>query len=395
MMLRDRISEQSEITKNDEKEVINSVKEKIKSDNAFINSSFLNRDDFRERLFLVLKNEIEKKYPCLNFHIEDSLVDRILSEIFGLGILEEFLQDKEVTDIFIQDNEMVIIKNGVKEYLGKVFNNLEEVYLIIDRIKSNTGKTVDQRVPFLNTELYDGSRCSIVIPPISDRVYISIRVFNCIDFNLEDLLKLGMFSKDNYDILKDSIERRRNILIAGSMGSGKTTLLNTMAKLIHKNEFINIIQDIPEIRLKEHPFIRMLCTRIKSRESDNEINQDKLVYETLRMKADRIIVGEVRDSMAAYQMLQALNIGHRGSFSTIHADSALDSLLRLETLAMEYKTNLNNYVIKKMISRAIDLILFLDYEKDENFNICNRKLKEILILDNNLSKKGDYKLKYL
>ncbi len=94
-------------------------------------------------------------------------------------------------------------------------------------------------------------------------------------------------------------------------------------------------------------------------------------------------------------MLQALNIGHRGSFSTIHADSALDSLLRLETLAMEYKTNLNNYVIKKMISRAIDLILFLDYEKDENFNICNRKLKEILILDNNLSKKGDYKLKYL
>ncbi len=289
MMLRDRISEQSEITKNDEKEVINSVKEKIKSDNAFINSSFLNRDDFRERLFLVLKNEIEKKYPCLNFHIEDSLVDRILSEIFGLGILEEFLQDKEVTDIFIQDNEMVIIKNGVKEYLGKVFNNLEEVYLIIDRIKSNTGKTVDQRVPFLNTELYDGSRCSIVIPPISDRVYISIRVFNCIDFNLEDLLKLGMFSKDNYDILKDSIERRRNILIAGSMGSGKTTLLNTMAKLIHKNEFINIIQDIPEIRLKEHPFIRMLCTRIKSRESDNEINQDKLVYETLRMKADMFI----------------------------------------------------------------------------------------------------------
>jgi len=394
-MLKDRISEQNEITKNDEKEIINSVKEKIKNDSAFINSSFLNRDDFKEKLFLILKNEVEKKYPYSNFNIKDNLVDRVLSEIFGLGILEKFLQDKEVTDIFIQDNEMIIIKNGVKEYLGEVFNNLKEVYLIIDRIKSNTGKTVDQRVPFLNTELYEGSRCSIVIPPISDRVYISIRVFNCIDFNLEDLLRLGMFSKDNYDVLKDSVEKRRNILIAGSMGSGKTTLLNTMAKLIHKNEFINIIQDVPEIRLREHPFIRMLCTRTKSRESDNEINQDKLVYETLRMKADRIIVGEVRDSMAAYQMLQALNIGHRGSFSTIHADSALDSLLRLETLAMEYRTNLNNYVIKKMISRAIDLILFLDYEKDENFNICNRRLKEILLLDNNLSKKGDYKLKYL
>ena len=257
---------------------------------------------------------------------------------------------------------MIIIKNGEKEYLGKVFDNLEEVYLIIDRIKSNTGKTVDQRVPFLNTELYDGSRCSIVIPPVSDRVYISIRVFNCINFDLEDLLRLGMFSKDNYSTLKDSVEKRKNILIAGSMGSGKTTLLNTLARLIHKNEFINIIQDVPEIRLKEHPFIRMLCTRTKSREYDNEINQDRLIYETLRMKADRIIVGEVRDSMAAYQMLQALNVGHRGSFSTIHADSAFDSLIRLETLAMEYKNNISNYVVKKMISRAINLILFLDYK---------------------------------
>jgi len=204
-----------------------------------------------------------------------------------------------------------------------------------------------------------------------------------------------MFNKKDYDILKDLVDKKKNILIAGSMGSGKTTLLNTLAKLIPKNEFINIIQDVPEIKLKEHPFVRMLCTRTKSRESDNEINQDRLVFETLRMKADRIIVGEVRDSMAAYQMLQALNIGHRGSFSTIHADSAFDAFLRLETLAMEYKTNISNYVVKQMISRAIDVVLFLDYEKDEDFNICNRRLKELLLVDNNLSKRGDYKLEYL
>jgi len=312
-----------------------------------------------------------------------------------LGVLEKFIQDKEVTDIFVQDVEMVIIRNGVKEYLGRVFANIDEVYLIIDRIKSYSGKTVDQRVPFLNTELYDGSRCSIVIPPVSDRVYISIRVFNCIDFELDDLLRLNMFTKKHYDILKESVNNKKNILIAGSMGSGKTTLLNTLAKLIPKNEFINIIQDVPEIKLKEHPYVRMLYTRVKSREYDNEINQDRLIFETLRMKADRIIVGEVRDSMSAYQMLQALNTGHRGSFTTIHADSAFDAFLRLETLVMEYKANISNYVAKRMISRAIDVILFLDCEKDGNLNICSRRLKEFLLIDSNLGERGDYKLEYL
>jgi len=394
-MLRDRICDQNKLTKDDEKEIISLIKKKIKNDDFFVNSSFFNRDDFKGKLYMLLKDEIEKKYPYSDFDVEDNLINKALSEIFGLGILEKFLQDRMVTDIFIQDNEMIIIKNGIKEYLGTVFNSLDEVYLIIDRIKSNTGKTVDQRVPFLNTVLYDGSRCSIVIPPISDRVYISIRVFNCIDFELEDLLRLSMFNKKDYDILKDLVDKKKNILIAGSMGSGKTTLLNTLAKLIPKNEFINIIQDVPEIKLKEHPFVRMLCTRTKSRESDNEINQDRLVFETLRMKADRIIVGEVRDSMAAYQMLQALNTGHRGSFSTIHADSAFDAFLKLETLAMEYKTNISNYVVKQMISRAIDVVLFLDYEKDVDFNICNRRLKEFLLVDNNLSKRGDYKLEYL
>lgn len=394
-MLRDRLCDQNKLTKDDEKEIISLIKKKIKNDDFFVNNSFFNRDDFKGKLYLLLKDEIEKKYPYSDFDVEDNLINKALSEIFGLGILEKFLQDRMVTDIFIQDNEMIIIKNGIKEYLGTVFNSLDEVYLIIDRIKSNTGKTVDQRVPFLNTVLYDGSRCSIVIPPISDRVYISIRVFNCIDFELEDLLRLNMFNKKDYDILKDLVDKKKNILIAGSMGSGKTTLLNTLVKLIPKNEFINIIQDVPEIKLKEHPFVRMLCTRTKSRESDNEINQDRLVFETLRMKADRIIVGEVRDSMAAYQMLQALNTGHRGSFSTIHADSAFDAFLRLETLAMEYKTNISNYVVKQMISRAIDVVLFLDYEKDVDFNICNRRLKELLLVDNNLSKRGDYKLEYL
>jgi len=395
VLLRDSLYEKSKLEICDEKEIVDSVKKMVKNDKSFLDCSYANREYCRDKLYIFLKDEVEKKYPSFDFDIKDELIDRALSEIFGLGILEEFLHDPGVTDVFIQDLEMIIIKNGAKKYLGKVFNSIDEVYLIIDRIKSNTGKVIDQRVPFLSTELYEGSRCSIIIPPISDRVYISIRVFNCIDFRLEDLLRLNMFDEKYYSVLKDLVNRKKNILIAGSMGSGKTTLLNTLAKLIPKNEFINIIQDVPEIKLSGYPFVRMLSTRSKSREYDNEINQDKLIFETLRMKADRIIVGEVRDSMAAYQMLQALNTGHRGSFTTIHADSAFDAFIRLETLAMEYKTNLNDYVVRRMISRAIDAVLFLSYEKDRNSNLCQRKLKEILLVNNSLDERGDYKLEYL
>ncbi|MCX6384386.1 MAG: ATPase, T2SS/T4P/T4SS family, partial [Actinobacteria bacterium] len=332
MGLQERLSENRALNENDEKTITNLIKDRIKKGDYIFNPDFDSKDDFKDKLFILITNELENLYPSIKFFISDELVEKILSDIFGLGILEKYLQDKEVTDIFIQDKEMIVIKNGLKKYLGEVFSSIEDVYLIIDRIKTFSNKIIDQRVPFLNTDLYEGSRCSIVIPPISDKVYISIRIFNCLDFNLKDLLKIGMFGEETYINLTQFIRSKKNIIISGAMGSGKTTLLNTMAKLIPKNEFINIIQDTPEIKLKEHPYIRLLTTRPKSREIDNEISQDKLLFETLRMKADRIIVGEVRDSMAAYQMLQALNTGHNGSFSTIHADSSLDALLRLETL---------------------------------------------------------------
>jgi len=395
MSLQERLSESRSLNENDEKKVTNLIKDKIKKGDYLFNPDFDSKEEFKDRLFILISNELEKLYPSVKFVISDELVEKILSDIFGLGILEKYLQDKEVTDIFIQDKEMIIIKNGSKNYLGEVFNSIDEVYLIIDRIKTYSNKIIDQRVPFLNTDLYDGSRCSIVIPPISDRVYISIRIFNCLDFNLEDLLKIGMFNENTYRNLIEFIKNKKNIIIAGAMGSGKTTLLNTMAKLIPKNEFINIIQDTPEIKLREHPYIRLLTTRPKSREIDNEISQDKLLYETLRMKADRIIIGEVRDSMAAYQMLQALNTGNNGSFSTIHADSALDALLRLETLAIEYKPNLSSEVVKKIIARSIDLVIFLENIIDENSNILKRTIKEITLLDKDLSESGDFKLAYL
>jgi len=396
MSLKDRLLDKNQIlTPEQEKEIVTAVKDKVKNDKDFLNPFSLNRVEYRDKLFILINSEIFRRFPLLEFEVSQDFLEYAISEIFGLGVLEKYLSDKKVTDIFIQDREMLVISNGKKKYLGEVFDSIDEVLLIIDRIKASSGKTVDQRMPFLNTELYDGSRCSIVIPPVSDRIYISIRVFNCLDFELQDLLELGMFNNGIFNVLKGLIQDKKNILIAGSMGSGKTTLLNTLAKLIPKSEIINIIQDLPEIKLGSHPYVRMLTTRPKSREADNEISQDRLVYETLRMKADRIIVGEVRDCMAAYQMLQALNTGHRGSFSTIHSDSAYDGLLRLEMLAMEYKSNLSNSVVKKIVSRAIDTVLFLECEKDENLNIKNRKISEIVLVDKNLNEAGDYKLSYL
>ncbi len=395
MSLSERLNKDSQLNSSQKKTILKLVKKEIKQNNNFFNTSIIDRSDFKDKLYILIAKILEREFPGKKYAIGDELIEASLSEIFGLGILEKYLSSKAVTDIFIQDTEMVIIENGKKKYLGKVFKSLEEVYVLIDKISHNTNKTIDQRLPFLNTELYEGSRCSIIIPPISDRVYISIRVFNCLDFTLKDLLSLKMFTGDTYKLLLGAVEDRKNILIAGAMGSGKTTLLNTLAKQIPENEFINIIQDVPEINISGHPYVRLLTTRPKSREIDNEIKQDRLVYETLRMKADRIIIGEIRNSTAAYQMLQALNTGHRGSFSTIHADSALDALLRLETLAMEYKENISNLVVKRIITRAIDMIIYLAFELDKDQNIKKRKIKEILKVDNLLDRRGEYKLSYL
>ena len=378
-----------------ENELLGVLKERVKKDRDFFSGSFEGRQGYSEKICLLAEEILVRDYPGVMPEVSRGFIEKAVSSIFGLGALERYLQDRAVTDIFIQDTEMIIIKNGIKVFLGKVFENIDEVAVLIDRIKLASGKSVDQRMPFLNTDLYDGSRCSIVIPPVSDRIYISIRVFNCQGFTLEDLMGLGMFGAEMLEMLKNFVDSRKNIIIAGSMGSGKTTLLNSLAMLIPENEIISLIQDLPEIKLASHKYLRMLTTRPKTREIDFEINQEKLLFETLRMKADRIIVGEVRDSTAAYQMLQALNTGHRGSFSTIHADSAYDALLRIEMLAMEYRPNLVSSIVRKIVSRAIDIVIFLETEKDSFMNITGRKIKEIIEVKSSIDGRGDYSLNHL
>jgi len=391
MSLKERLQDGTKY----EDELLSALKERVKKDKDFFAGSFEGRQGYQSKICLLARDILQQEYQTVVPEVSGQFIENAVSSIFGLGALERYLQDSRITDIFIQDTEMIIIKDGIKVFLGKVFEDIEEVMLLIDRIKLSSGKSVDQRMPFLNTDLYDGSRCSIIIPPVSDRIYISIRVFNCRDFELEDLMGLGMFGTDMLILLKSFVVKKKNIIISGSMGSGKTTLLSSLARLIPENEIISLIQDLPEIKLASHKYLRMLTTRPKTRETDFEINQERLLFETLRMKADRIIVGEVRDSTAAYQMLQALNTGHRGSFSTIHADSAYDALLRIEMLAMEHRPNLSSGAVKKIVSRAIDIVIFLEPQKDEANNIAARKIKEIIEVGQTLDSRGDYSLSQL
>ena len=391
MSLKERLQDGTKY----EDELLSALKERVKKDKDFFAGSFEGRQGYQSKICLLARDILQQQYQTVVPEVSGQFIENAISSIFGLGALEKYLQDSRITDIFLQDTEMIIIKDGIKVFLGKVFEDIEEVMLLIDRIKLSSGKSVDQRMPFLNTDLYDGSRCSIIIPPVSDRIYISIRVFNCRDFELEDLMGLGMFGTDMLILLKSFVVKKKNIIISGSMGSGKTTLLSSLARLIPENEIISLIQDLPEIKLASHKYLRMLTTRPKTRETDFEINQERLLFETLRMKADRIIVGEVRDSTAAYQMLQALNTGHRGSFSTIHADSAYDALLRIEMLAMEHRPNLSSGAVKKIVSRAIDIVIFLEPQKDEANNITARKIKEIIEVGQTLDSRGDYSLSQL
>lgn len=390
MSLMERTIVRGSLSEVQKKQLKKRVQVLLLGDAEFIDNVFYEREVLRDRIKGLLKRIVSEDSIGLEEDVDDDLVTEILQELFGLGIIEKYLQDREVTDILIQDTEMAIIKDGRTIDLGRVFEDIEEVRKIIDRIKAFRGKTIDSVTPFLDVDLYDGSRCHIIIPPIADKIYISIRVFNCPEFTIEDLVETGTITAFQADFLRWAVvEEKMNILVAGPMGSGKTVFINALARLIGKNEKINIIQDVPEITLRDHKWVRILTTRAKSREVDNQVTQEELLIQSLRMRADRIILGEVRDPLASYQLLQVLNTGHKGSFSTIHADSARDAIYRLESLATEHRPNLNQLSIRNLISRVINLVIYLGMETDEDNNVVRRKVMEMIRVKNKLNG-GDF-----
>jgi len=286
-----------------------------------------------------------------------ALEAEVLNETFGLGPIEPYLHDPDVADILVNTHRQVYIERfGRLELTPTKFDNDEHVMRIIDRIVSRVGRRVDESSPMVDARLPDGSRVNAIIPPLSiDGPVLSIRRFGIRTLHMGDLLELHTVSPGMAEVLQGTVRGRLNTLISGGTGSGKTTLLNAMSSYIPVEERVVTIEDAAELQLLQ-PHVVRLETRPANIEGRGEITQRELVKNALRMRPDRIVVGEVRGS-EVLDMLQAMNTGHDGSLTTIHANSPRDALHRLETLMLMSGVNLPNRVMREQISAALDVII--------------------------------------
>jgi pilus assembly protein CpaF len=301
-----------------------------------------------------LLQEVVEIGPDFN---RDQLAEEILNETFGLGPLEPLLSDPTVSDILVNTHKQVYVERfGRLELTNTVFKDDLHLLNIIDRIVSQIGRRVDESSPMVDARLLDGSRVNAIIPPLAiDGPILSIRKFGVNKIAIDQLMQLETLTKPIADLLHAAVRSRLNILVSGGTGSGKTTLLNILSSFIPANERILTIEDAAELQLRQTHVVR-LETRPANIEGKGMINQRELVKNALRMRPDRIIVGEVRGG-EALDMLQAMNTGHDGSLTTLHANSTRDALRRLETMILMAGSNLTERAMREQISSAIHLII--------------------------------------
>ncbi len=301
-------------------------------------------------------NEDEIQVP-LNFTERESLFAEILDEVLGLGPLEPFLQDPTVSDILVNTyNQIYLERFGRLEHTNARFKDDAHLMKIIDKIVSAVGRRVDESSPMVDARLDDGSRVNAVIPPLAiDGPMLSIRRFAAIPLELEDLIQYETMTPEIGEILKGIIKARLNAIISGGTGSGKTTLLNVVSRFVPEEERVVTIEDAAELQLQQEHVVR-LETRPPNLEGKGEITQRDLVRNSLRMRPDRIIVGEVRAG-ESFDMLQAMNTGHDGSLTTIHSNSPRDALMRLETQVAMANLDIPSVFIRRFISSAIDIVI--------------------------------------
>ena len=286
----------------------------------------------------------------------ETIIEQVLYEITGLGPLEPLFRDLTISDILVNGSKEIFIERGGKlSRVSAAFRNDAHVLAVIDRIVSRIGRRVDESSPMVDARLPDGSRVNAIIPPLAiDGPVLSIRRFGA-DLSVERLIANGTLTESMAKMLAGCVVARLNILISGGTGAGKTTLLNAMTSFIPSDQRIITIEDAAELRLQQEHVVR-LETRPPNAEGSGEVKAADLVKNALRMRPDRIIVGEVR-SAEALDMLQAMNTGHEGSLSTIHANSARDALSRLETMILMAGSNLPDRAMREQIASALDLII--------------------------------------
>ncbi len=319
-----------------------------------------------ERILVEDKNKVP-----LNFQEKEKLYNEIQHEVLGLGPLEPLMQDPNVSDILVNTHKQIYVERfGKLELTEAIFKDDAHLRRIIDKIVSAVGRRIDESCPMVDARLQDGSRVNAIIPPLAiDGPILSIRRFAVDPLELDDLLALKTLTPDIGELLKGIVQARLNILISGGTGTGKTTLLNVLSRFIPSDERIVTIEDSAELQLKQEHVAR-LETRPPNIEGKGEVTQRDLVRNSLRMRPDRIIVGEVRGG-EVLDMLQAMNTGHDGSLSTIHANSPRDALMRLDTLVAMTGLNIPSTFIRRYVSSALNVIVHLSRMVDGSRRITS------------------------
>src|SRR5438067_943552 len=317
----------------------------------------LTKDSIRGQVGSVVERLVIDESLPMTMAERERVIEEILDEVFGLGPLEPLLKDPSISGILVNGFDNVYIERGGRVVETNIrFKDGQHVRLIIERIVSAIGRRIDDSSPIVDARLADGSRVCAVIPPLSlIGPVMSIRRYGKKVLTTEDLLKNETFTTGMLDFLSGCVEARLNIVISGGSGSGKTTMLNTLSRFIPEEERIVTIEDTAELQLQQNHVVR-LETRPPNIEGAGAITQRDLVINTLRMRPDRIIVGESRGP-EALDMLQAMNTGHDGSMTTVHANTTRDAFSRLETMVMMASQHVPDKVIRQQLASAINIVV--------------------------------------
>ena len=311
----------------------------------------------RQQLLGVIHQLVGQQEIPLSAVERDALAREVMDEVFGLGPLEPLLQDSTVNDILVNTYDTVYVeRNGVLEKTSVVFKDNVHLMHIIDKIVSGVGRRVDESSPMVDARLRDGSRVNVIVPPLAvDGPILSIRRFGSAPLSAHDLIAKGAYTPEMLEVLQKAVKARLNVVVSGGTGAGKTTLLNVLSGFISERERIVTIEDSAELRLKQEHVVRLEC-RPPNVEGKGAVHQRELVINALRMRPDRIVIGEVRGG-EALDMLQAMNTGHDGSVTTIHANNPRDALSRIETMALMANLSLPEKALRHQIASAIHIIV--------------------------------------
>ena len=314
-------------------------------------------DSARDEVLVVIRNAVNAEVVPLSFAEREKLSREILDEIFGLGPLEPLLKDHSVSDILVNRYDRVYIERAGKlELTGLSFKDSGHLMQIIERIVSRVGRRVDESSPMVDARLPDGSRVNAIIPPLAiDGPCLSIRRFGREPVTARNMIENHSLTEAMLEVLSAMVKGRLNILISGGTGAGKTTLLNVLSGYIPNTDRIVTIEDAAELQLKQEHVVR-LETRPPNIEGKGSVRQRQLVINSLRMRPDRIVVGEVRGE-EAFDMLQAMNTGHEGSLTTVHANSPRDALARIENMVSMANLNIPERAVRHQIASAVHAVV--------------------------------------